>query len=242
MKKVGLLVLLVLSRTAFADTLILASGEFPPFTGESLPDGGVTSKIVSDAFREMGHQVETHFLPWRRGFVKTLEGDYFGTFAYSMNEQRKKDWHFSVPLYHLKEVFFVLKGSGVRYRSDNDLIGKIICKPQGYNKFRLAQLVEQGMLYVESPRKMKSCFSMLERQRVNMVMTNPETGWRFIRELFENQDDFNVLEKPFIEITHHLIVPKSAVNGLSILKQFNLVILEHQRKGIIGRLLEGGVY
>lgn len=49
-----------------ADRVVLASLEWPPYTGESLPGEGATAVVVREAFRVMGYEVEIRFYPWNR--------------------------------------------------------------------------------------------------------------------------------------------------------------------------------
>lgn len=49
-----------------AERVVLATLEWPPYTGESLPDGGAASAVVREAFRAMGYELELRFYPWNR--------------------------------------------------------------------------------------------------------------------------------------------------------------------------------
>jgi len=44
----------------------LTTLEWPPYTSQSLPDGGLTGHIVKQAFAEAGLEVEFDFYPWQR--------------------------------------------------------------------------------------------------------------------------------------------------------------------------------
>ncbi|MUM78072.1 transporter substrate-binding domain-containing protein [Pseudodesulfovibrio sp. F-1] len=67
-KSVMLFVLLILVP-GFAlggERVVLATLEWPPYTGESLPEGGATSEVVREAFKVMGYDLELRFFPWNR--------------------------------------------------------------------------------------------------------------------------------------------------------------------------------
>lgn len=59
----------------------LASQEWPPFSGEALPQGGLTAARVRAAFEAMGYQVTIDYLPWYRAMkaMRSKEG-YAGVF------------------------------------------------------------------------------------------------------------------------------------------------------------------
>ncbi|MGL5993751.1 MAG: substrate-binding periplasmic protein, partial [Aeromonas sobria] len=62
-----LLSLLLLWRPSalWAQPVRLTTLEWPPFTSQSLPDGGITGHIVKRAFAEAGLEVEFDFYPWQ---------------------------------------------------------------------------------------------------------------------------------------------------------------------------------
>ncbi|MDP5191008.1 substrate-binding periplasmic protein [Rheinheimera baltica] len=55
------------------NVVYLASLEWPPFTGQHLPDGGRTTALVSEIFRQLGYVVKIDYLPWSRA-VKLSTG------------------------------------------------------------------------------------------------------------------------------------------------------------------------
>jgi len=62
----ALALLLYAPCRADGDTVVLATLEWPPYTGESLPGLGASSVIVRDAFKAVGLEVEFRFYPWNR--------------------------------------------------------------------------------------------------------------------------------------------------------------------------------
>ncbi|GAA3930353.1 substrate-binding periplasmic protein [Litoribacillus peritrichatus] len=221
-----------------AETYHFASGEFPPFTGEAVKNGGLATEIVVSVVQDMGDQSEVNFLPWKRGYKQTQEGLYLGTFAYSKNKERVKEWFYSEPLYTLKEVFIVQRGSNIHYQSDYDLRGKNVCKPQGYNLFRLKKLAEKGIIIIDQPPNMKHCFRMLGAGRVDMVMTNSETAEALIQSEADNPTEYKILETPFTTIGHHLIIPRTNKAGENFLKRFNRVLNTYKHDGKIDAMIQ----
>ena len=50
----------------WAEPVRLTTLEWPPYTSQSLPDGGLTGHIVKRAFAEVGLEVTFDFYPWQR--------------------------------------------------------------------------------------------------------------------------------------------------------------------------------
>ncbi|ADU62095.1 MAG: transporter substrate-binding domain-containing protein [Pseudodesulfovibrio sp.] len=87
----GLLALGLLSSLSAlaADRVVLASLEWPPYTGESLPGNGATSEVVREAFRVMGYELEIRFYPWNRALNEArLDKDIAGYFP-----EYPEHWH-----------------------------------------------------------------------------------------------------------------------------------------------------
>ncbi len=128
--------LFCLCPSIYAEPIPIVTGnKFAPFTDEKLPNGGLATEIIQKTFSEMGYETKIKFLPWQRGFNATKENKYFGTFPYSYNEERSKNFYFSEPIYNQVFLFFVLKNSNIHYSAESDLQGLRVCKPLGYNCF-----------------------------------------------------------------------------------------------------------
>ncbi|WP_028866264.1 substrate-binding periplasmic protein [Psychromonas aquimarina] len=222
--KIILLLPLLLSLSCQAEKVNLVTGDFPPFVGGHLENGGLAAEIIQHIFTAMGHQPEIVFRPWKRGFSATMNGQFLGTFPYSKNSEREKILYFSNVMYELQEYFFTKQDFNLNYQSEKDLTGLRICKPIGYNLFGLKKLAEKNVIKLARPKSMGHCFKMLESDRVELVMTNEIAGWKFIEDLFENRNNFKMLEKSFVKIGHYFIIPKTNAEGEKIIKKFNEVL------------------
>ncbi|MBB1438002.1 transporter substrate-binding domain-containing protein [Shewanella sp. SG41-4] len=74
------LFILVISCHTMSETLELSTLEWPPFTGTALIDAGITSKIVAQALRYEGHELNTTVLPWNRAVRMVKIGQIIGYF------------------------------------------------------------------------------------------------------------------------------------------------------------------
>jgi len=234
MKRILLLFLPILLYPCLsnADTLQLVSGEFEPFSGEKLHGGGISTEIIRHTLSEMGHDVEFSYLPWKRGFSETLNKNYFATYPYSKNKERLKVWLFSAPLYDLTEHFFIKRGRPIHYEKNADINGLSICKPIGYNLFGLKELHDKGAISLERPVDLKACFLMLNLGRADIVMTNKVTASRMFEQLQLDSTQFEQLSKPFKEISHYLIIPKTQKNAETFITHFNRALKKLQDLGL----------
>ncbi|NQD36444.1 transporter substrate-binding domain-containing protein [Permianibacter sp. IMCC34836] len=100
--RVVLLILLLLRSTALgaAEVIRLASLEWPPYTGEQLPDGGSTSAVLKAAFAAAGYQLEIDYLPWERtlALANSADSGYAGYFPEYFSSEISEHFLYSVPI------------------------------------------------------------------------------------------------------------------------------------------------
>lgn len=83
---------------AKADTLMLTSVLWPPYSGEQLTEQGASIAVVRAALNVMGHQLDVDFYPWSRAVKLTTmpNSDYIGYFPEYYVETEK--FIFSKPI------------------------------------------------------------------------------------------------------------------------------------------------
>lgn len=92
-----LLLLLLSPLRLMAETVRLTTLEWPPFTTQSLPDGGLTGHIVKRVFAEAGLDVQFDFYPWQRAMWLAADPaqHYSGYFPKYFADDLDKRWHIS---------------------------------------------------------------------------------------------------------------------------------------------------
>lgn len=222
---------------ASSPTIKLVTGDYPPFSGETLPHQGITPEIMRWVFEGMDKPVTIEFKPWERGFQETLHGDYFGTFPYVKTEERETQFLFSDPLFNVDSYFFVQADSEINYTKDEDLTGRKICRPDGWALYRLKDLAEKGNISLEKPTGMDLCFKMLQNKRVDMLLVSESTGWATVDEVFGSRSDFKMLPTPFSQATFYLMVSKTYPQSETLLAEFNKNLTKVHERGDIKTLL-----
>ena len=90
-------------------TLYMVTGEWEPYVSETLPNHGGVAELVVAIVNEMGMDLKYEFVPWVRAESLVKRGDVFGAFPYASNEQRRKDFDFSDPLFASLYRIFLLQ-------------------------------------------------------------------------------------------------------------------------------------
>lgn len=83
--------LLTASRVFGAETVLLATGERPPYLGPTLPQGGYVAELVTEAFKRQGYPVKFEFSTWARARLQAAKGDAAGMLSSEPENTRMAD-------------------------------------------------------------------------------------------------------------------------------------------------------
>lgn len=110
----------------------LASLEWPPFVGKTLPENGLTSAIVVDAFAKVGYQVKVDFLPWTEAVRRTANEEYDGYFPEYYDPELAKRFIYSKPVGQSYVALAQRKAYPIHWRIIDDLEKYRIGVVEGY--------------------------------------------------------------------------------------------------------------
>lgn len=224
MKRVCALVLLtVMSNLAMAETIRLASGEWPPFCSQGLKHQGMGSHIITEAFAYEGIKVHYEFLPWARGHELARANKLDGIVFYSRNPERELSFHFSDPILTVDKVFFHLKSFAFEWQNMDDLkdvqIGATIDYDFG-DDFREAE--QTGVIKVERIATDIANLQKLLSGRIQVFPTMVESGYATL--LQEFPDDLTRVRhhpKSVQNTELHIMFPKLGAKSLRLAEKFN---------------------
>ncbi len=127
----GLALLLACWTPGWAEEIRLVTGEFAPYSGENLPNGGMTTELVSGIFDRLGYSVSVAYLPWKRGYQGTRDGKFSATFPYSFNSERASEMLYSAPLRSSPVYLFVHVEAPLSKAAPENLQGLRLCTALG---------------------------------------------------------------------------------------------------------------
>ena len=210
------------SFSASAASLTLGTGEFLPYTSESLKMGGPLSQIVIAAFAKTNHQVELIFTPWKRTLKLVENNRVDGSFPWSVKAGREAKFLYSKPLFIFEHRAFSLIDTQVNL-STNAAKGSIkLCRPQGYTLHGLAQeLISTGVAQHFVPPNVENCFEMLKVGRVDIVVVDRLEGNQLVSKLFSNIDDIKMLDKVIHKYSNHFIISKNHPQAKELMNDFD---------------------
>lgn len=222
---------------ALAEEIHLVTGEFAPYSGEHLPNGGMLTDLVAGIFYQLGYAVSVTYLPWKRGYQQTLSGKFTATFPYSFSTERAEQMLYSAPLRSDSVHLFVHVEAKLEYAQLADLRGARLCTALGYNLFpQIEEALNQRLVELITVREMDSCVRMMENRRADGIFLSEQAGWSLIEMAAGSRRNYRMLEKPIHEVHEYLLIAKDYPGGAEILKRFNQELARRVANGDYQRL------
>lgn len=143
MNRVFLCLILIWGNLFALDKVIVSTGEWPPFTSESMDEYGQTSSYLLKALKSQNVEAEFKWFPWKRAYLHALHHNSVDvSIPWLKNEDREKDFFYSNPLVAVDTVFFHLKGQEIKWDEYNDLKDLHILGTAGYS---YSQDIDKGI-------------------------------------------------------------------------------------------------
>lgn len=208
---------------ASAEEIVVATGEWAPYTSKHMKKNGFITEIIAEVFREMNAEPKYVFYPWRRCYGAVKNGELWGAFPYSPTGERKNEVLFSDKISHSITTFFVY-GDGKKFEKFR------YEKPADLGKYRVGGVIgyfyeenlEKSGLKVDYAPKEKNALEKLIVGRTDILPLNELVGWYLIRKHFKNEaKNFKVLETPFSTNDLHLIASRQWPGSKEKLERFN---------------------
>lgn len=202
---------------------LLTGDDYAPFTSKSSHNGGLITDVLQAAMTKANpaegfaiHWVNdwgSHFdpllsnalldvgFPWYRPDCDTMPDSY-----------RCVNFLFSEPMFETLMLLFVDKNRPFTFDSDADMVGKTLCRPNGYLTFDLEgsgrRWLADQKITLKSPHTVKDCFDMVLAGDADFVAINEFTGRSVMKENGYG-DKFNVLPQPLSILPIHAVVHKT---------------------------------
>lgn len=149
-KKILCAMAMVLSSALHADEVwLVTSLEWPPFSGENLPENGAGIAVLRAALATQGIQLNVEFYPWSRALVTAQKSRYAGVYP-TWPEDVGVGFTSSAVLFKSPVGFAEPKSAPLRWTRLEDLAGKRIGVVQDYgNTKEFMRLVDNKTIETE---------------------------------------------------------------------------------------------
>ncbi len=209
----GILLLLLPGTAGLCkDRVRLTNGEWLPYTSQQLPNYGIMSEIVTEAFALAGVAVEyTFFDSWKRSYVLAKKGRFDGSLSWAQTREREKDFYFSDPVISHKTVLFHLKATPFDWEQVIDLKGLRISVTNSYfygDEFDTA--LARGQITAFMVYQDITNFHNLLQGRTDIFPMDNKVGYHLLRSGFSKEKQHLVTHhpKPIAEFATGLVISR----------------------------------
>ncbi|MDX1757524.1 MAG: transporter substrate-binding domain-containing protein [Marinobacter sp.] len=222
-----------------AETLVVATGEWPPYVSPQLKHYGVTARIVREAFELAGYDVEFQFYPWARVILMSEQGLVDASFPWSHKPEREKHHLYSDAIGEYGYVFFHLKSTPFDWDSLDDLRGWVIGATRSYNYgAEFLAGAESGRYEVDWATSDKLNWRKLFAGRIDVFPNDLDAGFASLNDLFPPEDVERVAYHPVplkTMTSMHLLFSKQHPQSADRLQRFNAGLRQLIEEGKLER-------
>lgn len=243
---------------AAKQTITLSNGEWKPYLGENLPNGGVASHIITEAFATQKIEVNYKWYgeSWKRAYKDATRGSkVIGSAIWSYKKEREKEVIYSEPVIPgADDVFFHMKGNKFNWTKPEDLKDVPIGGVQGYVYGPLIEkAIKDGNLKLDRVAGESDNIKKLAKGRIKAFLANRKIGLDLIKravkkgEITQAQAD-NIVAHPKIVqkgISYHVIFSIKNSKSKEILNKLNEGLVVIKKNGKLDKMLkdaEAGIY
>lgn len=218
-----------------ADLKLITGSNFAPFTDTGWPGQGMVTELINAAM-EMTPAPVPYAIAWEDDWSQHLDpiltekkADmgfpwYKPDCAKTPDNFRCQNFHFSEPLVDVLIMLFVKADSPFTYDDDSDVVGKTLCRPNGYFTFDLDRegrdWLTENKITLQQPATPRDCFDMLMRGEVDAVTVNVFTGAETL-DTMGLRGQVIPLEKPLSTEGLHVVISKTHWRGTTFLYRMN---------------------
>lgn len=203
--------------------IVLATGEWPPYTSLEVKHYGLCSRIVTEAFAQEGYRTRYTFLPWKRSLTLTKAALFTGSFPWQATPSRRRDFLISQPLISTKTVFFHKSSYDFHWHRLADLKDLHLGITRGYAymaDFR-AKLEGLGIKYSESNTDVIN-LKLLLKGHIDIFPLEKDVGLFLLAKHFPVKKELITYHsKPMAQTQQTVLFPKSSPDSKLFQDVFN---------------------
>lgn len=242
---------LCLAGLVRAETVTIATGEFPPWTTESTRHGGFVNRVVAAAFARSGIEVKFTYMPWKRAEIETKLGRYDASGVWFASPASEIDFVLSTPISSHKEVFFHLKSKPFpNWEALSDLHGIKLGATLGYTYTSdFWAMAQDGKINVEVAVRDVLNLKKVVVGRIDAFPLDEMSGWLLLSntEFFLPgiKDLFATAPRPLRVTPGYLRFPRHQPRTPYLVGKFNAGLLELKSDGSYDRFFQemvSGIY
>lgn len=234
---IGVLLSFLISFSANATKLTVVADEWPPFSGQKLPNKGLSANVIKSVLTRAGYEVEVKILPWARIMHGANQGEFdiVGSLFYS--EELIPHMAYSNPYFETEIKFIKAKGSNADFidmeslKSQRIAVGdEFLYSPEFDNADNLNKIVATTTL---------QCVQMVAYGRADLTLDSIEVlKYTIANDAPELQDAIEYLPTPLDSQAMYMAVSRKTPKFEKVLKDFNSTLGEMRRDGSYDEIIQ----
>ncbi len=240
-------ILLALGGTAAAESVRITNGEWPPFTSEQLPNGGLLSRIVVEAFALEGVTVEYGYFPWKRSYELAKSGRWDGSVGWAPSAEHLRDFLMSEPVIFVGKGLYHLKGTAFDWKAIADLHRWRVGGTAGYSYGgEWDRAAKTGRLKVDEVTTDEQSIRKLLLRRIDVVAMDVDVAEYLIQTLLTPEEAASIVRHPRLltQAPICLALSRQSTRSAGLLPLFNRGLQRLKESGkynqYIGQADRGG--
>ncbi|ODN41430.1 substrate-binding periplasmic protein [Piscirickettsia litoralis] len=203
--------------------ITVVTGEWPPYTTQTLTGYGITSSVVIQAFAARGVAVEFKWLPFKRAFSEAREANYDGTIPWFKIPEREKYFYFSDPVGFSDTMIWYNKKSPLFFDSIDSLKGVVVGGTIGYSYGKKFDKASQAEFNYELARSDLINLKKLALGRIEAFPCDKEVCLSLVKQHLtkEEANALSFAEKPLVSIPTYFLVSKKHKYAKEIVHEIN---------------------
>jgi len=222
----------------------LSNGEWPPYLSPDMPHYGIASRIVTEAFAEVGIEVEYDFFPWSRAYYLAERGEWDGTAVWLKNPERQEAFFYSDPVISSGYVLFHRKDFNFDWEDYSDLKGLTLGATLEYDYgpvFKRAR--EEGLVKVEWVSRDILNFNKLLRGRIDLFASDRIVGLALLHKHYSPDQIRQITYHPRLMRADplYLLLSRAVPENRERIKRFNEGLARLRARGRVEEILTEGL-
>ncbi len=235
---------------------LLTGGHYAPFTDQDLPGEGMVTELVHAAL-DITPSPLTYSVTWENDWSRHLfpllsDKTFDLGFPWlkpdcqaTPTDERCTNFLYSDPLMILPIMLFVREDNQFRFQSDADIVGKRLCRPQGYFTHDLERSdrrwLSKGLITLVEGKDPADCLKQVLMGNVDAATINLFLGATLTLEM-GLRNAILPLERPLSQEGLYVVTSKAHWRGKSHLNQINAGLQKLKDEGryheIVSRHME----
>jgi polar amino acid transport system substrate-binding protein len=215
--------LLFVATTSSASRLQIVTGDnYAPYAAQYLPEGGLTTNVVKQVYKNLNEDVEIDLQSWSQGYSQTKTGQYAATFPYGSNPERDKEFIYSDSLFDMKLNTFSSPDSELDPTNISSYVGKTQCMPSDWTPSpKFQPLVQSEQIKLEPAKNIAACAQMVIEGKADFFNADPEQGEAAIKRIGADASQIIVSAEAVDVKSLYMIASKSDPKSIEIITKFN---------------------